>query len=262
MNQEKKCIKCNKVKPLSEYSFRKDTNKYRNTCKECNSKQKKEWREIHQEQIKQYRIENKEHIQEVQKEYYKENEKHLKDYAKNYYKDHKAECNEKSRKYRAENKEKVKEYNKTYSETHQEQILNKHREYFKNNKDTINKKRNEHVKQRRQIDDFFRYKEQVRRLVIKSFTRRGYKKNSRTYEIVGCNYDTLLIHLKETYKRNYGVEWDGKEKVHIDHIIPLATAKDENDVKRLCNYTNLQLLKEKDNLEKRDKLDYEIKRED
>ena len=44
--------------------------------------------------------------------------------------------------------------------------------------------------------------------------------------------------------------YDNKEKVHIDHIIPLATAKTEEDVIKLCHYTNLQLLKAKDNLKK------------
>jgi hypothetical protein len=262
MNEEKKCIKCNKVKPLTDYSFRKDTNKYRNICKECNSKQKKEWRDKNQEYIKQYRKDNKEHIKETTKKYYEKNAEHLKDYAKDYYNEHKDYYNEKSRKYKEQNKEYLKEYDKEYRNTHKEEILNQHREYIKNNREIVNKRRANYIKKRKQTDEFFKYKEQVRRLVIKSFTRRGYKKNSKTYEIVGCNYETLLIHLKETYKRNYGVEWDGKEKVHIDHIIPLATATDENDVKRLCNYKNLQLLKEKDNLEKRDKLDYKIKRED
>lgn len=62
----------------------------------------------------------------------------------------------------------------------------------------------------------------------------------------------------ETYKKNYGVEWDEKEDVHIDHIIPLTTAESEEDIIRLCHYTNLQLLKAKDNLEKRDKMDWSL----
>ena len=63
----------------------------------------------------------------------------------------------------------------------------------------------------------------------------------------------------QTYKNNYGYDWDGKEKIHIDHIIPLSTAKSEEDIIKLCHYTNLQLLKVKDNLEKSNRLDYKIK---
>lgn len=34
-DQSKICSKCNIDKPLSEFNFRKDNNKYRNECKEC-----------------------------------------------------------------------------------------------------------------------------------------------------------------------------------------------------------------------------------
>lgn len=70
--------------------------------------------------------------------------------------------------------------------------------------------------------------------------------------------DKFNEHLLKTYKNNYGEEWDGVEKVHIDHIVPLATANTEEEVIKLCHWTNLQLLKEKDNLYKRDKLNYII----
>ena len=262
MDELKRCTKCNILKPLSDFSFRTDTQKYRNCCKECKSKQQKEWRDKHQDEIKQYRQDNKEHNSEVRKKYYKKNASHLKEYAKSYYSEHKEDYNQKAKEYKKEHKEYISEYNKEYSKNHKEEILNKHREYIKNNKELVNKKRSIHIKKRLEQDPFFKYKEQVRRLVIKSFIRKGYKKNSKTYEIVGCDYKTLLNHLKETYKRNYGIEWDGKEQVQIDHIIPLATATNEQEVKELCNYKNLQFLKAKDNLSKRDKLDYKIMRED
>ena len=40
---------------------------------------------------------------------------------------------------------------------------------------------------------------------------------------------------------NHG-EW------HIDHILPLASAKDDEEVFKLCHYTNLQPLWAEDNL--------------
>ena len=68
----------------------------------------------------------------------------------------------------------------------------------------------------------------------------------------------ITLFLLSTYKNNYGYEWDKKEPVHIDHIIPLATAKTKEEVIKLNHYTNLQLLKAKDNWQKRDKLDWKI----
>ena len=53
----------------------------------------------------------------------------------------------------------------------------------------------------------------------------------------------------------------GIEKVHIDHVISLATAKTEEEVIKLCYYTNLQLLKGEDNLSNGDRLDWRKKKE-
>jgi hypothetical protein len=41
---------------------------------------------------------------------------------------------------------------------------------------------------------------------------------------------------------------------HIDHIIPLCSAKNEEELKRLCHYTNLQPLWSTDNLSKGSKI--------
>ena len=99
----------------------------------------------------------------------------------------------------------------------------------------------------------------MRKSLYKSFIRKGYVKNENSERILGCNTESFIKHLLQTYKNNYGVEWDGVEKVHIDHKTPLAIAKTEEDVIRLCHYTNLQLLKEYDNLKKYNKLDWELK---
>ena len=52
--------------------------------------------------------------------------------------------------------------------------------------------------------------------------------------------------------------WKYLSKVHVDHIVPLKTAKTENDIIRLNHYTNLQLLKAEYNLHKGAKLDYTL----
>lgn len=47
-----------------------------------------------------------------------------------------------------------------------------------------------------------------------------------------------------------GMSWDNYGHWHIDHIIPLATAKTVEEVKQLCHYTNLQPLWAADNKKK------------
>jgi len=53
-----------------------------------------------------------------------------------------------------------------------------------------------------------------------------------------------------------GMCWNNMGQWHIDHIIPLSTAITEEDVIRLCHYTNLQPLWAEDNLKKSNKLDW------
>ena len=91
--------------------------------------------------------------------------------------------------------------------------------------------------------------------------RRGFKKKQKGEEIYGCTVNELIEHLIKTYENNYNERWDWKylKDVHVDHIIPLASANTEEDVKKLCYYTNLQLLKAKDNLDKKDSLEWELK---
>lgn len=234
------CNKCGVEKPIANFDFRKDTGRYRNTCKECRKKitneyyllHKDELNEKHKEYGKKYRLENKEELSRKGKEYYQQNKdkiriRHKRNNAKRY----------------LEKREKILQYSKEYKKTHKYQIR---------------VRINAYEKTRKERDPLFKLVKQVRTLINGSFSNKGYKKNTKTEKILGCNISYFLTYLLETYKLNYGTEWDGKEEVHIDHIIPLATANSEEEILKLCHYTNLQLLKAKDNLEKNDKLDWKL----
>jgi hypothetical protein len=47
-----------------------------------------------------------------------------------------------------------------------------------------------------------------------------------------------------------GMSWDNRSEWHIDHIIPLSSAKTEDELYKLCHYENLQPLWAEDNLKK------------
>ena len=117
---------------------------------------------------------------------------------------------------------------------------------------------NEYIKNKMENDKVFALKVHIRKTIYDSFKRKNYSKNSESAKILGCDMSTFVEHLLNTYTRNYGEEWNGKEEVHIDHIIPLSRAKTEEEVIKLCHYTNLQLLKAKDNLEKSDKEEWKL----
>lgn len=228
--ETKICSKCNIEKPVSEFQFRKDTGKYRNMCIKCNYLQRKEYKDKyyqeHKEDYKKYRENKKEYL----KEYFKKN-----------YESKREEKIEQKRKFYKENKEKFQKYQQEHREERNEYKRKEYRVKYTNG-------------------SLYKIKRLYRGIINKAFKRFGYTKNMRAYKILGCDYETFIKHLKKSFKRNYGYEWDEKEPVHIDHIIPLATVKSEEDIIRLNHYTNLQLLKEKDNLEKRDRLDWTFKK--
>ena len=73
-------------------------------------------------------------------------------------------------------------------------------------------------------------------------------------DVLGCSPEYLKEHLEKQFSQ--GMSWDnyGFYGWHIDHKIPLSSAKTEEEVYQLCHYTNLQPLWAKDNLSKGGKI--------
>jgi len=160
--------------------------------------------------------------------------------------------------YRMINADELKAKRKIYNDEHREEIRARNAKYAIDHIDERRLYREEYRKKRFEEDPLFKLTVNIRHLISNSLRRQGYSKKTRTYKILGCDYETFYNHLLETYKKNYGVEWDGIEDVHIDHIIPVSLAQTEEEVIKLCHYSNLQLLKAKDNLDKKDKLDWTL----
>jgi hypothetical protein len=57
------------------------------------------------------------------------------------------------------------------------------------------------------------------------------------------------------------MSWENYGKWHVDHVIPLASAKTPEDLIKLCHYTNLQPLWAIENILKRDKLPEQTEQE-
>ena len=106
---------------------------------------------------------------------------------------------------------------------------------------------------KRATDELYKLKETIGNLIRDSFRKKGFKKYSRTEQIIGCSTEHLKTHIESKFLpwmnwKNHGLfngefdyGWD------IDHIIPLSSAKNEADIIRLNHYTNLQPLCSKTN---------------
>lgn len=116
--------------------------------------------------------------------------------------------------------------------------------YVESNKDTIRKRTNNWYNEKRKNDPIFKFKMNFRRrlrevLKIKSNT---------TCEIIGCSYSEFIQYIESKFEN--WMSWENHGKYNgtfnsgwdIDHIIPLSSAKTENEVINLNHYTNLQPL--------------------
>jgi hypothetical protein len=133
----------------------------------------------------------------------------------------------------------------------------KKQEYYDKNRDRLSKYKNEYLKRKRREDNMYRVKHVMRNLVLNSFKNKGYKKNSKTEDVLGCTYDFFIEYIESKFED--GMTWDNRGVYgwHIDHIYPISLAKDEKHLVELNHYTNLQPLWAKDNLQKGNKLNYE-----
>ena len=171
-------------------------------------------------------------------------------YSREYNKNHKEQKRQKNKKYRDSHKEQIEASRKKWLELNKEHKKEMDRKYQKEHRETKREYYREYIKKRKQEDKIFKIKCNVRNVIYYSFLRKRYKKSEHTNELLGCSIDYFTNHLLETFKKRYGYEYDGKEKVHIDHIKPLKYANTEEEIIGLCHYTNLQLLKAEDNLKK------------
>lgn len=75
---------------------------------------------------------------------------------------------------------------------------------------------------------------------------------------IGCSLEELKNHLEKQFK--VGMTWNNWSLFgwHIDHIIPLSSAKTESEMIKLCHYTNLQPLRAEENHKKGSRIKEEI----
>ena len=87
-----------------------------------------------------------------------------------------------------------------------------------------------------------------RRRLAHIFNKRRVPKTQKSEELIGCDWGTLKRHIESKFTE--GMNWDNKSEWHIDHVIPLSSAKSIEDVIKLSHYTNLQPLWAIDNWKK------------
>ncbi len=160
--------------------------------------------------------------------------------------------------------DKKKLYCKKWRDENQDIIINGRKKHYKANKAKINKKCSDYrksnkakiaagklryMKERKKNDPLYNLMLKVRSLIKDAcFRHTNYTKKSRTHEILGCTYQEFKVHLESKFEN--WMTWENRGKYNgqfnfgwdIDHIIPVSSAKTEEQLLKLNHYTNLQPL--------------------
>lgn len=208
------CKTCKVDKPIIEFRFREDENRYITSCKNCEKISRKLNYILKKKSIRLSR--------------------------KNYYKSNKDKILQQNKLWRSNNKEIIKNSNKMYRIKNYH-ILKRKRELNKSN-------RNAKLRNRYKNDIKYRIICSLRHRLWETIVKE-YKITS-IKNLIGCSIDELKIYLSSQFKQ--GMSWDNYGKWHIDHIRPCASfdLTDPEQQKQCFHYTNLQPLWAVDNLRK------------
>lgn len=164
----------------------------------------------------------------------------------------KAKAAEYQRKARAANPEKSREDARKWAKENPDKIRESKKKTRRETRDKIR----EYERSITETNPLAAMARRVRCRTAGAFRDLGYKKTSKTAEILGCSWDELVRHIESRFAA--GMSWGNRRLWHLDHIIPLASAKTEEELLDLCRYTNLQPLWAADNFKKSNKMPHEL----
>jgi hypothetical protein len=243
--ETKICSKCNVEKDLSDFGLRKKSKDgRRGVCKQCNN-----------EVYKKYLEKNKEKITLRQKKWKEQNREKTRISVEKWRKNNDEINKKRQKEYYCKNKEKRLENHKKWYDKNREYAIKKTIEWQEKNKERINNLRNLRHKERYDKDVLYKIKINVRNRIKHFLKSKNFNEiKNGTFNIVGVSPETLKEHIEKQFKE--GMSWEnyGHKGWHIDHIIPLSEAKTEEDVYKLCQYSNLQPLWANENYKKGNKI--------
>jgi hypothetical protein len=172
----------------------------------------------------------------------------LNEYQKTYRENNKHNISQQRKIYRTTNQEKISEQRKQNRIKNKTKIVESRKKWYQKNKSKNNEYHKQYIKSKRKNDVLFRLKCSLRAR-LHHFVN---KKNKTTLEYLGLSLYEYKIYLSKMFDNN--MNWDNYGEWHIDHIIPLSSAKNEEELIRLFHYTNTQPLWAKDNLKKGNKI--------
>ena len=118
----------------------------------------------------------------------------------------------------------------------QEKILKLKSKEYKRFVQRLNRKNKYHS------NPLFKLAVNLRTRMNNKLKAKSWSKDSEMSKYLGCSLEQLKQHLEAQFKP--GMSWNNwsVDGWHIDHIVPLASARSKEELYELCHYTNLQPL--------------------
>lgn len=200
------------------------------------SEEKAEWGALQRANKRQYYLRKREHFLQKSKEYREANPEKVADAKRRIYLRNPNAVKAKVSKWVSENPERAKATKKRYSDK------------------LSSKKRVLEWQRIRRTDPLVALETNLRSIVRFAFKREGYKKPGKAERILGAPWVAVKTHIETQFRD--GMTWEnrGMRGWHVDHIIPLASANTQEELLRLCHYTNLQPLWGHENMKKSSRL--------
>lgn len=247
------CTLCNTEKPYSEFhrqSGSKDG--YCGWCKPCKSEKKKaeyeKNKDKHLAKSAKYRAEFPEKVSATKKRCYANKIDQYRDHNRQYYHDNRDKMLKQVEQYRAANKDAIRIRDNDYRRKNRSALAIKQKNYQRENSEKIKSYVRGYRKNRRQVDKVFALRENMRARFKFELAKRGETKTSKENDYLGCTWLQLRDHLEAAFLQ--GMTWDNYGEWQVDHIVPLATAKNKEELLTLCHFSNLQPLWAFDNASK------------
>jgi len=147
-------------------------------------------------------------------------------------------------KWYSKNPDYQKEYDKNRWETKKDSEKLRNLEWRKNNYKRW-------FSEKMKNDVLFFVKIKIRWCIKYAFKKNGFSKKSKTYDILGIEFEDFKLYIEKQFSE--GMTWEKHGEWHLDHKTPVSWAKTEEDIIRLNHYTNFQPLWAVDNLMKKNR---------
>jgi len=235
---QKRCTSCLSTKEFIEFPKNKSKKDGLSCyCKVCNR--------IIQNK---YTYANKDKISKKNKIDREKNPEKYKERTRVFYENNRDKILEKHKKYRIENSQKRLETCKKYRDNNKEKSAEYKRLYLIKNRPSLNFYAKKYINNKRKSDPLFRLICNLRKRIGSYCKRINIEKGFKTKECIGCNRNEFKEYFESKFTE--GMTWENYGAWQVDHIKPISLATNEQEVKELNHYTNLQPLWETDNKRK------------